>query len=62
MLGPEPPLVSRIAAWYLRQIMLKVEVEASMAKVKSILRTIFESLARDPRMKSSVIYYDVDPA
>ena len=42
--------------------MLKVEVEASMAKVKSILRTIFESLARDPRMKSSVIYYDVDPA
>ena len=62
VLGPEPPLVSRIAAWYLRQIMLKVEVEASMAKVKSILRTIFESLARDPRMKSSVIYYDVDPA
>ena len=27
-----------------------------------VSRTIFESLARDPRMKSSVIYYDVDPA
>ncbi len=46
----------------LQCIMLKIESTASMSKVKRILRTIYESLARDPRIKSSVIYYDVDPA
>ena len=62
VLGPERPLVSRVASFYLRQTMMKVEAGASMAKVKAILRTIYESLARDPRLKSSTVYYDVDPA
>ncbi|MDE6009969.1 MAG: primosomal protein N' [Muribaculaceae bacterium] len=61
VLGPEKPFVSRVATWYLQCIMLKVEATASMSKVKHILRTIYESMARDPRIKSSVIYYDVDP-
>ena len=47
--------------YYLQCIMLKVEATASMIKVKRILRTIYESLARDQRIKSSTIYYDVDP-
>lgn len=62
VLGPERPFVSRVATWYLQCIMLKIEATASMKKVKHILRTIYESLARDPRIKSSIIYYDVDPA
>lgn len=62
VLGPEKPFVSRVATWYLQSIMLKIESTASMKKVKHILRTLFESLARDPRIKSSMIYYDVDPA
>jgi primosomal protein N' (replication factor Y) len=62
VLGPEKPIVSRVATWYLQSIMLKIESTASMAKVKQILRTIYESLARDPRIKSSLLYYDVDPA
>lgn len=62
VLGPEKPFVSRVATWYVQQIMLKIEAEASMKKVKDILRTIFESMSRDSRMKSSQIYYDVDPA
>lgn len=62
VLGPAKPFVSRVATWYLQCIMLKIEASASMKKVKHILRTIYESLARDPRIKSSIIYYDVDPA
>lgn len=62
VLGPEKPLISRIATFYLQSIMLKIEVSASMNKVKHILRTLYESLARDHRIKSSIIYYDVDPA
>ena len=61
VLGPEKPFVSRVATYYLEQIMLKIESGASLAKVKAILRSIYESLARDPRIKSSVLYYDVDP-
>lgn len=61
ILGPEKPFVSRVATYYVQQIMMKVESSASMQKVKHILRTIYESLARDPRIKSSVIYYDIDP-
>ena len=62
VLGPEKPIVSKVATYYLQSIMLKIESGASMTKVKHILRTLYESLARDPRIKSSVIYYDVDPA
>lgn len=61
VLGPEKPFVSRVATYYLQSIMLKIETDASMSKVKYILRTIYESLARDPLMKSTIIYYDVDP-
>lgn len=62
LLGPQKPIVSRIATYYMQSIMLKIEANASMQKVKHILRTLYESLARDPRIKSSIIYYDVDPA
>lgn len=61
VLGPEKPFISRIATYYLQQIMIKIETAASLPKVKSILRSIYESLARDPKIKSSVLYYDVDP-
>lgn len=61
VLGPEKPFISRVATYYLQQIMLKIENGASLSKVKAILRRIYESLARDPKIKSSVLYYDVDP-
>ena len=41
--------------------MLKIEINASMKKVKSILRETFEQMHQNPRMKGLVIYYDVDP-
>lgn len=62
VLGPETPLVGRIQTYYIRQIMLKIENEASMIKVKKILRDNYEQmLAFDSRMKSVFLYYDVDP-
>ncbi len=60
--GPEPPMVARVQNFHIRQIMLKFETEASMVKVKGILRNIYERLAEaDRRMKSTILYYDVDP-
>ncbi len=61
VLGPEKPFVSRVNTWYLQQIMLKVESQASMKKVKTLLRQVYESLAPAPQVKSSQIHYDVDP-
>ena len=62
VLGPEAPLVARVQNLYIRQIVLKMELQASMSKVKKILRDIYEQLvAIDARAKSAIIYYDVDP-
>ncbi len=61
VLGPEAPAVARIQQYYIRQITLKMEMEASMVKVKQLLRTVYEQSLTDPRMKSAVVYYDVDP-
>lgn len=62
VLGPEKPFVSRVALWYIESIMLKVEAGASMQKVKTILRQVYESIAPEQSIKSSQVYYDVDPA
>lgn len=61
VLGPEKPFVSRVATWYLQSIMLKIEAGASMKKVKDLLRKILASIASLPEIRSSIIYYDVDP-
>lgn len=56
------PLVARVQNLYIRQITLKMETAASMAKVKSILRSLYEQMiAADARMKTLKLYYDVDP-
>jgi primosomal protein N' (replication factor Y) len=59
--GPEEPTVSRIQLLYIRKLMLKVEANASMKKVKEILRELFEYMHSMPAMKGTTIYYDVDP-
>lgn len=61
VLGPEKPFVSRVALWYLQSVMIKVEAGASMKKVKDLLRKIYEQTAAWPDMKTTQIYYDVDP-
>lgn len=62
VLGPEKPFISRVALWYLQCIMLKVESNASMKKVKALLYQLYERMANIPEMKGTVMYYDVDPS
>ena len=62
VLGPMAPFVARVQNMYIRQVTLKMETAASMAKVKAILRALYERmLAADARMKTVRLYYDVDP-
>ncbi len=60
--GPKEPHVSRIQSLYIRAIMLKIETEASMVKVKQILRDLFIEVQASPAARGFTIYYDVDPA
>lgn len=59
--GPDEPHVSRIQSLYIRKIMLKVEVEASMVRVKALLRQVYESFMEYKEFRSLTVYYDVDP-
>lgn len=63
VLGPEAPMVARVQTFYIRQIVLKMELAASMTKVKKILRDLYEQLLTDDsRMRSTRLYFDVDPS
>lgn len=62
VLGPVKPFVSRVALWYIQSFMLKIEANASMKKVKELLEMIYSQAAAMPEMKSTQVYYDVDPA
>lgn len=60
--GPAKPPIARIQSLYIRQIMLKVELNASMKKVKEILRDLYVNMRTHfPTMRGIILYYDVDP-
>ena len=59
--GPDVPSVARVKSLYIRTIMLKVEVNASMSRVKAILREALVSLLASQRFPGVSVIYDVDP-
>lgn len=59
--GPDEPAVARVQNYYIRRIMLKIENNASITKIKDLLRQTYLDLHSDPAMKQSLFYYDVDP-
>ena len=60
--GPDRPAVSRIQSLHIRRFMLKIEVNASMIKVKQLLRQLFEDMHNEGLMHGTAVSYDVDPA
>lgn len=61
VLGPETPPVGRVQLMYIRKIVLKVELTASLTEVRTRLRQISDYFHGLGDYKSAVIYYDVDP-
>ena len=62
VLGPVDPPVSRIMNYFIKQITLKIENEASPAKAKEILAHLIMQLQTDERFKALRISLDVYPA
>lgn len=59
--GPDEPLVARVQNLYIRRIMLKIEVNASISAIKDLLRQTYIEMHGDPKMRQVILYYDVDP-
>ncbi len=61
VLGPDKPVIARIQTFFIQKIILKIETEASMEKVKEILNNTKIKVLQNDDFKSVIIYYDVDP-
>lgn len=62
VLGPEPPLVSRVRNYFIQTITLKIErTNVSIGKVKELMRQAIVQFEIDKRNKGTRISIDVDP-
>ncbi|MBQ7495901.1 MAG: primosomal protein N' [Bacteroidaceae bacterium] len=61
VLGPDEPPVARIAGQYLRRMMLKLEPQLPLGRVKAMLRQVRQELLTIKTFTSAHIYFDVDP-
>ena len=61
ILGPDRPPVGRIQTLFIKKIMIKVEQQASMSKIRTYLQQVQRAIMEDERFKSLMVYYDVDP-
>lgn len=61
VLGPGRPPVSRIQSLYIRHIMLKIENQASIQKVRENIYFHQNRILSNPAFKSILLHYDVDP-
>lgn len=61
ILGPVTPSISRIQNLYIRHIVLKIEVNASLIRAKDLIREVTSNLLSESEFKSLRISHDVDP-
>ena len=62
VLGPEAPPIGRVKNMFIRQVLLKVEREASTSEIRRLLGIIQSKLSQDIQEFSRIVfYYDVDP-
>jgi len=61
VLGPEFPLVSRIRNLYRKNILLKIERDASVVQTKKIVNELLVHFKNDKLYKSVKVQIDVDP-
>lgn len=61
--GPDAPPVGRVQNFFIRRLMLKIEADAPVSRVRELLNAIHTRLAeaRYEPLRRAVIYYDVDP-
>ncbi|MBC7565625.1 MAG: primosomal protein N' [Pedobacter sp.] len=61
VLGPEQPLVSRIRNYYIKQVIIKIDKNTSVTKVKSVLKEVILQFQSNKEYRSINFQIDVDP-
>ena len=61
ILGPEFPLVSRVRNYFLKNILIKLEKEISIAHAKQKIIDFINSIKQIPEYKGLIVVADVDP-
>jgi len=61
IMGPDKSAVGRVQNWFIRRILLKIEVTASPHALREILEEAQNRLAENPDFKYILLQYDVDP-
>ena len=61
VLGPDRPAVSRVQTLFVRKIVLKIELRASMSRARDLLRGVQDEMHQAEQSRAVMIYYDVDP-
>lgn len=61
VLGPDKPPVARVQTLFIRKIVVKIELNAPMARARELLVQVQKDMIAEDRFKSLIVYYDVDP-
>lgn len=61
VLGPDKPIVGRVQSLFIKKIVLKLENDISLSKVRTYLQQVQHFVRQDERFRSLQIYFDVDP-
>lgn len=61
VLGPEPPIISQVQLWYIKNILLKIEREKSPGKAKEFIMEAIGRLEKEKSASAMKITVDVDP-
>ena len=61
LLGPEYPVVSRVKNQYIKQMIIKINKDLNINKVKEFIRNTIEDFKHNTEFKPVKIHVDVDP-
>lgn len=62
VLGPQVPPISKVNTFYIQQLLIKVELNLSVKKIRNILLYIQRKLVQSNSGRAIKIYFDVDPS
>lgn len=61
VIGPDKPVVGRIQNLFIRKILIKLEISASINATRKIIYQVHNQLISNPRFKYIIVQFDVDP-
>lgn len=62
VLGPQAPPVAKVQTLYIQQLLIKVELNIPIKRIRETLLYVQQQLNQSPSGRAIKIYFDVDPA